>query len=141
MKRLGCRSRFTVAHEDSFTCEVNDEHRRGGLHSGSCRDRPDRDNRATSPAPGFADSHLMRSRAEGRGLRWLIGGFLFCPCHLPLTLAALGALLAGTAAGVSVREHGLAVGAVASALWILATWRGLRLLRSGQTSPTSCVRR
>jgi len=34
----------------------------------------------------------------------LIGAFLFCPCHLPLTLALAGMLLAGTAAGALLRS-------------------------------------
>lgn len=33
-----------------------------------------------------------------------IGAFSFCPCHLPLTLALAGTLLAGTAAGALLRS-------------------------------------
>jgi len=44
------------------------------------------------------------ARLEGRGVLLLIGAFLFCPCHLPLTLALAGMLLAGTAAGALLRS-------------------------------------
>jgi hypothetical protein len=61
---------------------------------------------------------------------WLVGGFLFCPCHLPLTLTLLLTALAGTAAGAMLREHVVVAGLVISAVGVLATWRGMRLLRS-----------
>jgi hypothetical protein len=43
------------------------------------------------------------ARLEGRGVLQLIGAFLFCPCHLPLTLA-----------------------------WSAGTWRGVHLLRAAR---------
>jgi hypothetical protein len=61
---------------------------------------------------------------------WLVGGFLFCPCHLPLTLWLLGTLLAGTAAGALLRQHVVVAAAIITTVWALATWRGVRLLRS-----------
>ena len=63
-------------------------------------------------------------------MAWLIGGFLFCPCHLPLTLWLLGALLAGTAAGALLRQHVVVAAVIITSVWALATWRGVRLLRS-----------
>ena len=42
---------------------------------------------------------------ENRGMAWMIGAFVFCPCHLPITLAALALLLGGTAAGAALRAH------------------------------------
>ena len=71
----------------------------------------------------------MLERSEGRGLLWLIGGFLLCPCHLPLTLWLLGTLLAGTAAGALLREHVMGAGVLITTAWLLATWRGLKLMR------------
>lgn len=59
----------------------------------------------------------------------MAGGFLFCPCHLPLTLGLLATVLAGTTLGVVVREHVVIAAAVTSVAWVLATWHGLRLLR------------
>ena len=61
-------------------------------------------------------------------MAWLVGGFLFCPCHLPITLALLGFLLAGTVAGAILRQHVVLVAALTTAIWIAATWYGLRLM-------------
>jgi hypothetical protein len=58
-----------------------------------------------------------------------VGGFVFCPCHLPLTLWVLATLLAGTALGALLREHLVVASILISAVWILATWRGFWLLR------------
>ena len=63
---------------------------------------------------------------------WLVAGFLFCPCHLPLTLGLFGALLAGTAAGALLRDNVIVAGVAITLVWILATWRGMRLLRQGR---------
>jgi hypothetical protein len=59
---------------------------------------------------------------------WLVGGFLFCPCHLPLTLALLGVLLAGTVIGAIVQQHVLWVAVLTTVVWLAATWYGMRLL-------------
>lgn len=66
---------------------------------------------------------------EKRGLAWMVGAFLICPCHLPLTLALIGALLAGTALGTSLERHPTATGIAITAAWLAATWRGIHLLR------------
>ena len=63
---------------------------------------------------------------------WLVAGFLFCPCHLPLTLGVLGTLLAGTAAGALLRDHVVVAAVIVSVVWALATWRGVWLLRRGR---------
>ena len=69
------------------------------------------------------------ARWERRGRAWLVGAFVFCPCHLPLTLAALAWGLGGTAVGVAVREHpGLAAGVTTTA-WLIGTAYGFVLLR------------
>lgn len=70
--------------------------------------------------------------AENRGLVWLMGGFLFCPCHLPLTVAVAGALLSGTAAAAFLRDNIYLAAAVSTLLWLAASWRGIRLLRSAR---------
>jgi mercuric ion transport protein len=82
--------------------------------------------------PGAAAARPSRLKRGGaaRGLLWIAGGFLFCPCHLPLTIAVSGAVLGGTAAGAALREHPLAAGGLITVVWLLATWRGLRLLRT-----------
>lgn len=66
------------------------------------------------------------SRAlENRGMAWMIGAFVFCPCHLPITLAALALLLGGTAAGALLRAHPYIAGIAVTLLWGAGTWRGL----------------
>jgi hypothetical protein len=62
----------------------------------------------------------------------VIGAFVICPCHLPITLAVAAALLGGTAAGVAVRGHPVIAGIVISAAWAVATWHGFRLMGTPQ---------
>ena len=66
---------------------------------------------------------------ETRGMAWMIGAFIFCPCHLPITLAALALLLGGTAAGVLLRQHPVIAGVAVTLLWAAGTWRGYALIR------------
>jgi hypothetical protein len=66
---------------------------------------------------------------ENRGMAWMIGAFVFCPCHLPITLGALALLLGGTAAGALLREHPIAAGIAVTSLWAAGTWRGYALIR------------
>lgn len=49
----------------------------------------------------------MKQETKGslRGIFLLTTGVLFCPCHLPFTLATLAGLLAGTAAGAFINEY------------------------------------
>ena len=68
-------------------------------------------------------------KMENRGLMWMIGAFVFCPCHLPLTLGALALLLGGTAAGALLRAHPYIAAIVVTLLWAAGTWRGLILVR------------
>ena len=63
---------------------------------------------------------------------WVIGAFVFCPCHLPTTLGVLALLLGGTAAGVSLRAHPYIAGVVITVLWVAGTWRGFALVRSAR---------
>ncbi|HJZ74753.1 MAG TPA: hypothetical protein VKE51_23615 [Vicinamibacterales bacterium] len=73
---------------------------------------------------------MTPGQAENRGLAWVLGAFVFCPCHLPLTLSAIAALLSGTAAGALLREHVYVAGTAVTAIWAAATWRGIRYLRA-----------
>lgn len=68
---------------------------------------------------------LNSTHSESRGLAWVIGAFLICPCHLPLTIALAATALAGTTAGVLLRAHPLAAGVLITASWAAGTWRGL----------------
>ena len=72
------------------------------------------------------------SQLEKRGMMWVIGAFVFCPCHLPITLSVLAMLLGGTATGVALRAHPFIAGTIVTTLWVAGTWRGLALVRSAQ---------
>ena len=65
-------------------------------------------------------------------MMWMIGAFVFCPCHLPITLSALALLLGGTAAGALLSAHPYWAGTVVTALWAAGTWRGYSLVRAAQ---------
>jgi hypothetical protein len=69
---------------------------------------------------------------ENRGMAWMIGAFVFCPCHLPITLAALALLFGGTAAGALLRAHPYVAGVVVTVLWAAGTWRGYALIRAAR---------
>jgi hypothetical protein len=69
------------------------------------------------------------SQIENRGLAWLLGAFVICPCHLPLTLGLATTMLAGTALGALVSGHLYVAGAVITSAWLAATWRGIRHLQ------------
>lgn len=62
----------------------------------------------------------------------MAGAFLFCPCHLPITLWLAGSLLAGTTAGAVVSGHPVVAGVVITVVWAAATWHGFRLMNSRQ---------
>jgi mercuric ion transport protein len=70
---------------------------------------------------------------ENRGLAWMIGAFVFCPCHLPITLSVLALLLGGTAAGALLSAHPYIAGVVVTLIWAAGTWRGLMLVRRART--------
>ena len=69
---------------------------------------------------------------ENRGMLWVAGSFVLCPCHLPITLAVLGLLLGGTAAGALLHAHPCWAGTAVTLLWTAGTWRGFSLIRSAQ---------
>lgn len=73
-----------------------------------------------------------RQRAENRGIVWVVGAFVICPCHLPITLGLAATLLGGTAAGAALRGHPYLAGTVITATWVAATWHGFRLMGSAQ---------
>ncbi len=93
--------------------------------------RPDRLSVATAAPTPAVD-------LERRGRRWLIISFLACPCHLPLTLAAAGAVLGGTALGAALRDHPLAAGLVVGTAWLAGTARGLWLVHRAERDGLAC---
>jgi hypothetical protein len=70
--------------------------------------------------------------AERRGRRWLVGSFLLCPCHLPISLAILASVAGGTMVGSLLRDHVLIAGLAISLGWAAGTANGFRLLRHAQ---------
>ena len=60
----------------------------------------------------------------------MFGAFVFCPCHLPVTLGLLATLLSGTLVGAALRSHPFVAGAVVTVVWAAATWRGIAYLRA-----------
>jgi hypothetical protein len=71
---------------------------------------------------------------ENRGMMWMIGAFVFCPCHLPITLSALALLLGGTVAGAALRAHPFIAGGIVTLMWAAGTWRGLALVKRAKTA-------
>ena len=71
----------------------------------------------------------------------MIGAFLICPCHLPLTLGLAATALAGTAIGALVSGHPYVVGVVISSAWLAATWHGIHQLQLARRSTRAGTRR
>jgi hypothetical protein len=72
------------------------------------------------------------AEVERRGRRWILGSFVFCPCHLPWTLAILGGVLGGTALGAALRDHAIVAGVVITLAWLAGTARGFWLVRQAE---------
>ena len=75
---------------------------------------------------------------EQRGRWWLIGSFLLCPCHLPLTLGVLFAVLGGTSLGAFFRDNAWVAGGLITFAWVLGTGYGFRLIRQAQRAGGAC---
>ncbi len=80
-------------------------------------------------------------KADGtkRGERWLALSFVFCPCHLPWTLAILAMVFGGGALGTFVRGNGLLIGLAVSALWLAGTWKGFALIRQAERAAKAAL--
>lgn len=70
---------------------------------------------------------------QRRGIAWVGGSFLLCPCHLPLTLGLLVALLSGTALGTFVLHYSILLGVILTLLWVAGTWYGFHQVRARTT--------
>jgi cytochrome c biogenesis protein CcdA len=75
---------------------------------------------------------LSPADSERRGVAWLFGAFLFCPCHLPITLGILATVFSGTAIGAVATGHPYFAGAACTVAWLAGTWRGFQHLRSAR---------
>lgn len=58
--------------------------------------------------------------------------YLFCPCHIPLTLALLSATFGGTAIGAAATGSALWLGIGLTAVYALVLWRGFRQIRKAK---------
>jgi hypothetical protein len=67
---------------------------------------------------------------ERRGRRWLIWSFIFCPCHLPLSMAVLAMIFGGTAFGALISRNTLAVGVVFGLVYAVGVGIGFRHIRA-----------
>jgi hypothetical protein len=75
---------------------------------------------------------------ERRGRRWLLWSFLLCPCHLPLSIGVLGAVLAGTSAGALLRDHAWLAGGLLTVTWLAGTAYGFHLIRQAERTNGAC---
>ena len=64
--------------------------------------------------------------------RWLVWSFVFCPCHLPVSMAVLAAVFGGTAFGALVSRNTLTVGLVFGAVYAAALAVGFGHLRTAR---------
>ena len=82
----------------------------------------------------FADVPQPESRRlENRGRAWLVFGFIFCPCHLPIAMAALGGVVGGGMLGAAVHDA-WTVGILMLVLYGLTLWRGFAYLRRARAA-------
>lgn len=84
---------------------------------------------AAARREGAGDLETTARALERQGRRWVLWSFLFCPCHLPITLTLLTALLGSTVAGAVLRHNRVAVAVAVTAVWLAGTARGLLLVR------------
>ena len=72
---------------------------------------------------------ITPEQADRRGIAWIVGSFVLCPCHLPITLWVVGAVLSGTALGALFGGHLYLAGAIISIAWLAGTLHGFNLMR------------
>ena len=74
---------------------------------------------------------------EKRGRRWLIWSFIFCPCHLPVSMAVLAVLFGGSTFGALISRNTLGVGIVLGVIYAIGVGIGFRHLRKA-TKGSDC---
>ncbi len=90
----------------------------------------------------FTDSAALDVAAdstalERRGRRWLIWSFIFCPCHLPLTMAVLAVVFGGTTFGALISRNALGVGISFGLVYAIGVAIGFRHIRKA-TAQRNC---
>ena len=83
-------------------------------------------------------TRVVANESERRGRRWLMWSFIFCPCHLPVTMTVLGAVLGGTAFGALITRNTITVGVGFGILYAVGLAIGFRHLRTARRSSTTC---
>ena len=73
------------------------------------------------------------TKYQKRGIVLILSSFVFCPCHLPLTLGLLAVLLGGTVLGAFVLRYSILVGTITTLVWLVGTWYGFRQMRTHTT--------
>lgn len=67
---------------------------------------------------------------ERRGRRWLIWSFIFCPCHLPWSMAILASVFGGSALGTLISRNVIGVGIAFGAVYAIGIGIGFHHLRN-----------
>ena len=67
---------------------------------------------------------------ERRGRQWLIWSFIFCPCHLPVSMAVLAAVFGGTAFGTLLGRNTVGVGIIFALIYAAGVAVGFHHLRA-----------
>lgn len=78
---------------------------------------------------GALPANPIARRHEKRGRRWLVVSYVFCPCHIPLILALVGAAFGGSTIGAALSGNALGVGIALTAIYAVVLWRGFRQIR------------
>ena len=100
-----------------------------GSHATPSGESIRRSGRWTFLGPGALPRDPTARQHEQRGRRWLVVSYFLCPCHIPITLALLGAVFGGSAIGAAVTGNALPVGIALTVLYAFVLWRGFRQIR------------
>ena len=82
------------------------------------------------PSSARVDETVDPAALERRGRRWLIWSFVFCPCHLPISMAVLAAIFGGSALGAPIDRITLGVGILFGGTYTVGVAIGFRHLRA-----------
>ena len=67
--------------------------------------------------------------SEKRGRKWLLWSFIFCPCHLPVSMAVLATIFGGSTFGALISRNTLVVGLVFGVIYAVGVGIGFIHLR------------
>jgi len=83
------------------------------------------DNRVDQTAIDLGDPDAQ----ERRGRRWLIWSFIFCPCHLPWSMALLASIFGGSALGTMISHNAIGVGIAFGVVYAIGVGIGFKHIR------------